>query len=180
MSRLRRPSLASWVLVVLAAVIALAVFRRGAALWRADQILATVEVVSNQAAAAGGLPPRLLERHLDLLRRAERLDPAKVGIPLARGSQYLLKGSEGAAARAYERALELEPRAEIYLNLGRARLRLGEEDSAEAALRRAVAIDPKLENLVAPQLEIIEWRRARFSNEDSEGGDPEGAQDVEK
>lgn len=46
------------------------------------------------------------------------------------GANHRILGRWEKAAAAYERALELEPRPEIHLNLGDSRLKLGDFDSA--------------------------------------------------
>lgn len=155
MSRRSEKPLGALVAAGLLALLTLWVGWRGLAEWRASKVLATVEWTSNQIAARGRMPQQLLNTHLELLRVAQKSAPAEVGIPLARGSQYLIAGKPRAAVRAYEEALALEPRAEIYLNLGRAHLELGERAAAQTALRTALALDPNLESIVTPQLELL-------------------------
>lgn len=120
--------------------------RDGGRLWRANRILAVVESATRQAHQMGRLPPRLGELNLRLLAQAARLDPVRVDIPVARGWQYLLLDRPSGAVRAFEEALALEPRAEVYANLGQAYLAAGDRDAARDALARAVELDPRQED----------------------------------
>lgn len=119
--------------------------------WRerilAARMLRQAEEVT-MVVVAGRAPRGLLGGNLELLRRAAALDPVEVGIPIARGSQHYLLGSSGAAVAAYRQALELEPRPEIYLNLGRAELAAGRLEEARRAFRLAVRLDSKLARFV--------------------------------
>ncbi|HEX9730708.1 MAG TPA: O-antigen ligase family protein [Thermoanaerobaculia bacterium] len=110
---------------------------------RSSRLLAGVEKTTQQASRAGRLPPRLGEHHLRLLATAGRLDPARVDVSVARGWQYLLTGRPHGAVRAFEEALALEPRAEVYANLGQAHLAAGDRDAARDAFARAVELDPR-------------------------------------
>ncbi len=112
--------------------------------WTASGLLRRVELLSMMAADRGQAPPRLMEKNLADLRRAEPLQPAEVGIPIARGAQYLFLGRPEAAIRAYEEALALEPRPEGYLNLGRAQWLAGRTDEARRSFVTAVRLDPRL------------------------------------
>lgn len=114
----------------------------------ASRLLRRVEVLTIATAGSGRLSPQLLAANLETLRRAAALDPAEVGIPIARGSQYLLLGRPGAAIEAYEQALALEPRPEIYLNLARAYRLAGDEARARQALALTRRLDPNLARAV--------------------------------
>ena len=96
------------------------------------------------AAAAGQAQPRLMAANLEMLRQAAPLDPAEVGIPIARGTQYLFLAGPEAALRSYEEALALEPRPEAYLNLGRAQWLAGRRDEARRSFELAVRLSPQL------------------------------------
>lgn len=148
----RRSPLA-WVVVLLLALALLAQSGRLRDRLLADRMLRQVELLSMAALARGELPRGLLPANLELLRRAAVLDPVQVGIPIARGTQYLLLGNGTSAARAYREALALEPRPEVYLNLGRALASTGQADEAREQFRIAVRLDPRLEPNVPP-----EWR----------------------
>lgn len=118
----------------------------------AGRMLRQVELLSMAAIARNELPRGLVPANLDLLRRAAVLDPAEIGVPIARGTQYLLLGNGISAAQAYREALELEPRPETYLNLGRALAAAGQIEEARKQLRVALRLDPRLEPLVPPEL----------------------------
>lgn len=112
--------------------------------WTASGLLRQVELLSMAAASRGQAPAQLMERNLEALRRAAPLHPDEVGIPIARGTQYLFLGRPEAAIRAYEEALALEPRPEGYLNLGRAQWLAGRRDEARRSFVTAVRLDPGL------------------------------------
>jgi tetratricopeptide (TPR) repeat protein len=116
--------------------------------WRArmeaSQVLRQVELVSMAAASAGRAPAHLMAANLEALRRVAPLDPLEVGIPIARGTQYLFLARPEAAIRSYEEALELEPRPEAYLNLGRAQWLAGRREEARRSFATAVRLDPRL------------------------------------
>jgi tetratricopeptide (TPR) repeat protein len=123
--------------------------------WRdrmlAGRLLRQVEGVS-LAVVAGQAPKGLLGGNLQLLRRAAALDPVEVGIPIARGSQHLLLGSPDAAIEAYREAMALEPRPEIYLNLGRAEQAAGRPEEAQRDFKTAVQLDAKLAQYVPEEM----------------------------
>jgi tetratricopeptide (TPR) repeat protein len=122
--------------------------------WRdraaASRLLAEVEALSLAAARSGQVPAAMIASNLQSLRRAAPLDPVEVGIPIARGSQYLLLSRAEPAIEAYREALELEPRSEGYLNLGRAQWLAGQPDEARRSFSLAVRLDPHLTSLVPP------------------------------
>ncbi len=86
----------------------------------------------------------VLRTNIDVLHQAQRRDPLEIGIPIARGSQHYLLGQTQAAIDAYEEALRLEPRPEIYLYLGRSLDLTGRTEEASRAFRLALRIDPRL------------------------------------
>ncbi len=141
MNNSRLMALAASALVVAALV---AQGARAQRLLGASRRLHTVEVTSMRAAQLGARRAPILEANLAVLRDAQRMDPAEVGIPLARGSVLYLLGRLEPAIAAYREALRLEPRPEIYLNLGRALRAHGEVAEGEQALARAVRLDPRL------------------------------------
>jgi len=122
--------------------------------WRdrltASRLLAEVEALSLQAARSGQVPATMIASNLRALRRAAPLDPVEVGIPIARGSQYFLLARADPAIEAYQEALALEPRAEGYLNLGRAQWLAGRVEEARRSFGFAVRLDPNLAALVPP------------------------------
>lgn len=115
--------------------------------WRdrltASRLLANAEVLT-LAVAAGQIPPRALADNLEALRQAATLDPVEVGIPIARGSQYFLLGRPEPAEDAYREALRLEPKPEIYLDLGRAQWMAGRKEEAVRNFALAVRLQPGL------------------------------------
>jgi tetratricopeptide (TPR) repeat protein len=122
--------------------------------WRnrmtASRLLAQVEALSVAAVSSRQAPPRMMAANLMALRRAAALDPVEVGIPIARGTQYLLLSRPDPAIQAYEAALALEPRSEGYLNLGRAQWLAGRTDEARQNFAVATRLDPWLTPLVPP------------------------------
>jgi tetratricopeptide (TPR) repeat protein len=118
----------------------------------ASRILRQVELLSMAALSRGEMPRGLVPANLELLRRAAALDRTEVGIPLARGTQYLLLGNGDQAASSYLAALDLEPRPEGHLNLGRALLMAGDREGARQEFRLALRLDPHLETVVPPEL----------------------------
>lgn len=109
---------------------------------RASRVLRQVELVTVELARRNRLPPALLWRQVRLLEEAARLDPTAAEIELARGGQLLLLGRPEEAVEAYARALAIEPRPEIYLNLGRALAASGDEAAALDAFERAIVLAP--------------------------------------
>lgn len=116
----------------------------------ASRALHQVELRSKAALAAGRSSRVLFAENLQILRRAAELDPLEVGVPIARGTQHLLLGSAAAAEEAYSDALRLEPRPEIYLNLGRAQLLAQDREAARKSFGTAVTLDPKLDEFIPP------------------------------
>lgn len=134
------------VAAVLVLVVALALgaqWRRTSNRLRASRQLQQVEVITQQLAQAQSLSRPLLQANLRVLQGARELDPSAVGIPMAIGSHYFLLSRPDRAVEWYRRALELEPRPEIYLNLGRALLP-SDEAGARESLQRAVQLNPRL------------------------------------
>lgn len=123
--------------------------------WRnrmtASRLLAQVEALSVAVVRSGQPPPeRMITNNLITLRVAAALDPVEVGIPIARGTQYLLLSRPDPAIEAYRAALALEPRSEGYLNLGRAQWLAGRTDEAKQNFAVATRLDPWLTPLVPP------------------------------
>ena len=108
----------------------------------ANRLVAMVEGFIVQAGGSGAkVPPPMLEQQLKLMRRAAELDPGEVGVPLTRGGLFFLLERPSAAARAYQDALKLEVRGEIYANLARVHLATGDREAAMRAIHMAVALD---------------------------------------
>jgi len=143
--------LLAWALLA-ALTLALAVHVAGARRrLRASRILQLVEQVSPRAAAAGRAGVPILRRNLELVRAAEALDAADARLPLARGSLHYLLGEPERAIAAHRAALAIEPRAEIYLNLGRAQARAGDRAGARRSFELALRLDRRLAGAVAAE-----------------------------
>lgn len=108
----------------------------------ANRALRGIEALTAAAVRVGRAD--VLRANIESLRRMEKRDPLEVGLPLARGSQHLLLRQGQAAISAYEEALKLEPRPEIYLNLGRALALEGRIEEARQSFRTAVRLSPRL------------------------------------
>ncbi len=130
-----------WVLCPLLGAALVLEVGRAERLWRASRAAAVVKDVTIAASERGRLSRQLLEHNLELLRLSEPLAPVEVALPIARGGQYLLLDRPRAAIRAYRRALEIEPRGEVYAHLGRAYLKLGDREAAEDAFNLAMILD---------------------------------------
>jgi tetratricopeptide (TPR) repeat protein len=118
----------------------------------AGRLLARVEALTLAAASQGSAPRGLLRANLDALRRAAALDPVEVGVPIARGSQYFVFGDPDMAVEAYRAALALEPRPEIYLNLGRAESAARRPEDARRDYGLALRLDPRFLLTVPPEM----------------------------
>jgi Flp pilus assembly protein TadD len=121
---------------------------------RASRLLKVVEAVTAQAARAGASGRPLLGRNLQLLAEAEPLDPTNIAIPVARAAQLLLLERFDEARAEYGRALALEPRAEIWLNLARVEWRTGNRAAAQATFAKATALNPRLSAELPPGARI--------------------------
>lgn len=114
----------------------------------ASRLLAQVEARTTLAMQAGRAPSTMFATHLEWLDRAARLDPLEIGVPIARGTQYLLLHRPNEAIAAYREASALESRPEIELNLGRALWMKGEHAAAREAFTRAVRLNPLLRDAI--------------------------------
>jgi tetratricopeptide (TPR) repeat protein len=148
----RRGSPLVWVMVPLLALALVAQTGRLRDRLLASRMLRQVELLSIAALSRGEMPRGLVPANLEMLRRAAFLDPTEVGIPIARGTQYLLLGNGSSAAAAYGDALKLEPRPEIHLNLGRALLMAGDTEEARRHFRLALRLDPNLAPVIPAEL----------------------------
>ncbi len=137
-----------WLSLILALLLLLATYEqhaRGRDRQRASTLLYEAEAISLGVLSAGQAPRAYLQQNIRNLRTAADLDPLEVGIPLALGSQFLLLNSPQAAAEAYREALRIEPRPEVYLNLGKALYLSGHKKEAQEFFDRAVVLDWHLE-----------------------------------
>jgi len=120
---------------------------------RAQRLLWSVETRTIALLQARSLTRQQIAAHLNALADARDLDPGEVGIPAAIGGQHFLLGQTEAAIEAYERADRIEPRPEIFLNLGKLALLEERRERAIEYFVRAVALDPWL------KLELLEELR---------------------
>lgn len=130
--------------LLLAALLAVALAAqtaRAARLLRVERMLRAVEV-RTELVLYGRAPAAVLQANLRALDEAERLQRDDVRILLARGANLLLLGRVAAAVAVYERALRLQERPELHLNLGRALHLLGRREEAKEHFARAVLLDP--------------------------------------
>jgi tetratricopeptide (TPR) repeat protein len=116
---------------------------RGRDRLEASRLLSNAEALT-LGIAAGRLPRQAVADNLEALRRAAALDPVEVGIPIALGSQYLLLDRPEPAEQVYLEALRLEPRSEVYLDLGRAQWMAGRREEALRSFGVALRLDPLL------------------------------------
>jgi tetratricopeptide (TPR) repeat protein len=113
----------------------------------------------------GHLPRRLLDDNIGLLERAIEVDPTLIEARVALGGHlYLLRRMEQ-SEQAYQGALALERRAEVYTNL--VRLALIRDDRAAAAemAATAVALDPQLADAFGEMLKQYDLRRTPRSED---------------
>lgn len=116
----------------------------------ASRLLRQVESRTTEALARRRAPSTMFNEHFLWLDRARRLAPAEVGVPIARGSQFLLLRRPVDALAAYEEAAALELRPEIELNRGRAYWMQGDTARASEAFARAVRLNPLLIDELPP------------------------------
>jgi tetratricopeptide (TPR) repeat protein len=141
-----------WIVAVLGVALTWSSFQRAQERLRANLMLGFAEAQGAQIAAqVDQLGPELrpmISATIQTLRQVLPLAPADSRLPLAIGSHYLMLGNTTDATEWYRRAHELEPRPEIYLNLGRAAHLAGDRETALESFRNAVAIDVNLRRSV--------------------------------
>jgi tetratricopeptide (TPR) repeat protein len=142
----------AWILAALLAVALVAQTVRAQRRIAASRLLGRVDALSLAAARAGRAPAGLLAANLRALDRAAELDPAEVEVLVARGGQFLVFGRPEAALEPYGRALALEPHPEIYLDLARTYLAVGDGERARANLDLALRLSPWLRPQAPPGL----------------------------
>jgi tetratricopeptide (TPR) repeat protein len=87
--------------------------------------------------------PTKLERAVDKMRNAQRLDPLRPDVPLQLGNVYTRMGDSGAAAEALQEAQRLDPTSpEPYLAFAHLQLAQNNPKEAIATLQRLIAQDP--------------------------------------
>ena len=117
---------------------------------RASRLVRAVGATSPAALKMGDSGLALLRQNLALAQEATRLDPASLAAAQALGSVYLLLGRSDDAIAAYQRALALQPTAEIYMDLGHAYHAARAAAPARQAYARAVVLDERLRAQVPP------------------------------
>jgi tetratricopeptide (TPR) repeat protein len=111
---------------------------------QASRLIWQVQREGQELARRGGGSAAVLGRSLEAVRRARALDPVSIEAAAARGDLLLLMGRLEGAEAAYREALQLEPRSEIYFNLGLTLWAAGSQQEALEVFWRAVKIDPRL------------------------------------
>ncbi len=165
-----------WLLCPL--LVAALVYELGRArrLYSGNLTAAIVKDVTIAASQQGRLSPQLMMHNLELLRAHEPLAPTQVALPISRGGLYLLLDRPQAAIRAYEQALKLEHRGEIFAHLGRAYLKLGNRQAAEDAFHTAIVLDHTQRKRIRGFVPKERLRRLGLGAEDDE--DDAGVDDV--
>ena len=128
--------------LALAALVAQSV--RASERLRTSRLLKLVEAVTPQAARAGSAGRSTLARQLQLLTAAQRSEPSNVALVTDGAAQLYLLNRLDEAEAEYRRALAIEPRAEVWLNLGRTLWQRGDSAQAREAFTRALALNPRL------------------------------------
>ena len=118
--------------------------RRSSDLLDAQRLLNSVEQRTAGMLYGGDIDKAKLRAHLVALADARKLDAAEVAIPAQIGSQHLMLGELEPARRAYVAAMQLEPRPEILVNLGKVFYSQGAEMRAVRFFGQAVRLDPRL------------------------------------
>jgi len=117
---------------------------RAARMLEADRRAAEVTRVA-ELVRAGQLRANALVPWVRALREASEMDPTSLRVLAARGDLFLLVGRDESAVEAYDEALALEPRAEVYFNRSLALEQLGRDREAALDRERALVLDPRLE-----------------------------------
>jgi tetratricopeptide (TPR) repeat protein len=122
--------------------------------WRdrmaASRLLGRVEALTVAAVRAGRAPVKLMADNLEALQKAESMNPVEVGIPTARGTQYLFLLRPETAIQSYQEALALEPQSTGYFALGRAQWIAGQREEARGNFAIALRLAPKLARDLPP------------------------------
>ena len=143
MNRALRATL-PWILPALLLAAFALDLRRSADILRAQRLIRAVEGRTLAMIQSGKLQRPLIVSHIAALQDARRFDPAEVSSRVALGSEHFLLSDFPAARAAYEDALRLEPRPEIYLNLGKSYYAAGDPEPSKTYFARAMKLDPSL------------------------------------
>ena len=123
---------------------------------RANRVLRVAEDQAEAMAQRGMLDRGLLRRNAAALEMGRRGAPDDERFPLAIGSHYLLLGDLSSAESWYQRALDLAPRAEAYLNLGRVSWLRGDVARAHCRFTKAITLSPLLQHELPPSATLVE------------------------
>lgn len=135
---------AYWMAMALAVAVLIAGAFRAQRRIEASKVVHAVEQTTLLAMRQGRPDPRLLRANAELLEDTYARVPVEVQLLTALGAQYRLLGRSEQAIATYRRALELEPRPEIYLNLAQELARTGERQAAAENLETARRLAPAL------------------------------------
>ncbi|HUP21654.1 MAG TPA: O-antigen ligase family protein [Thermoanaerobaculia bacterium] len=111
---------------------------------RANRVLRVAEDQASAMTRRGTLDRGVLRQNIAALTHARAGAPDDARIPHAIGSHYLLLDELSSAESWYRSTLELAPRAETYLNLGRTLWLRGDSTQAHQMFDRAVTLSPAL------------------------------------
>lgn len=98
-------------------------------------------------------------QNLEVLNRISERCAANVNVPMLQAANYGILGRHEDAIAAYEAALLVDRRPEIYLNLGLLELELGQREKALGHLATAVRFDRTMLGAIGDPLTIEEVRR---------------------
>jgi tetratricopeptide (TPR) repeat protein len=127
-----------------AAVLSMLTFARGdswiseTALW--EEALRESPAKSHPRVELSKLVPA--RRALEILEEARRIDPANPMVAAELGRRYLELELPGNAIEELGRALRLEPKADLYLERGKALSQLGLGEAARKDFAEALVLEP--------------------------------------
>lgn len=125
---------------------------------RAAAIAAERTVNSALSQGVSHLPARILLDSLGVLERSLEVEPSNIESQVTLAGHLFLMRRFEAAEQAYLRAAELEQRAEIYANLVRVALALGDAERATGYAKKAMRLDVQLKE---PLLDILRQHAER-------------------
>jgi tetratricopeptide (TPR) repeat protein len=153
-----------WVVVVAIGIAAMFALRSCVVI--PAQCMTRVKFVEEQTklalAARTGLEAIVLAReNIAVLRRCENHYPLDVNVYMLEGANYQIMSQLPRASEAYEKALRIDRRPEIYFNLGIVELEMKNRDRARTNFMSAVTFAPKLLEEV-PDITIREEVKAEI------------------
>jgi tetratricopeptide (TPR) repeat protein len=113
------------------------------------QCMTRVKTVEDQTRlaleASGNFQAVVLARqNIDVLRRCENHYPLDVNVYMLEGANFQIMQQLDRASAAYEKALRIDRRPEIYFNLGVVQLELKDREKARANFISAVTFAPTM------------------------------------